>query len=136
MNGILFSFNDSFIAGDKYITNDLGDVFIQINILGHVLNPGSHIIYENADFMTAISKAGGFLPGANLKKIKILKTDSTILILSIEDFLSNGGMVELKLEPNDTIYIEQKISSYLFSNSNLINSLLQVLNIILLIATR
>ena len=56
----------------KYIIGDRGNVLMHVNIIGHVKNPGHHIVYEDIDILTAISVAG-YLPGTNLKNNYIIR---------------------------------------------------------------
>ena len=124
------------ISGDDYYTDEAGNVFIYVNIIGHVKNPGTYLVPENLDFMSILSQAGGPLQGAKLSNTRIYHKESGITEVPLDTFFAKGEMLELKIKPNDTIYIQQSLSSYLFSNSNLINSLLQLMNIYLTITNR
>ena len=136
MNVILASnlVGNSINTGQEYITDESGNVYIHVNILGHVKKPGTYLIYEGADILTILAQAGGPLPGAKLKSTVIYHGESDMVVLDLENYLETGN-VDIELKPNDTIYIKQTVGSYLFSNSNLINSMLQVLNIYLTIST-
>ena len=46
-----------------------------LNVLGHVRNSGHHLVHEDVDFMTAIAVAGGYLPGANLEEITLIRQE-------------------------------------------------------------
>ena len=48
-----------------------------INILGHVKSPGTYLVYDGIDIMSAFSTAGGYLDGANFKKIIIYGHNGT-----------------------------------------------------------
>jgi len=120
--------------GKDYITNESGDVFFQINILGHVKNPGTYFIYEGADIFSVLSLSGGPLPGAKLDKIKFFNKSSNLSVIDLREYVQNGNKVEIDFKPNDTIYVEQTVGSFLFTKSNIINSLLQILNIVLVIS--
>ena len=83
--------------------------------------------------LTILSQAGGPLPGAKLSEVIILNNDKNKVIVDLKSFVESDELISPNIGPNDTIYIKQTLPSYLFSNSNLINSLLQVLNIYLTI---
>ena len=122
-------------TGQEYITDESGNVFIHVNILGHVKSPGTYLIYEGADILTILAQAGGPLPGAKLKNTIIYHKNAELFVLDLENYLETGEYINVELKPNDTIYIKQTLGSYLFSKSNLINSMLQVLNIFLTVST-
>ena len=120
---------------EEYITDESGNVYIYVNILGHVKNPGTYLIYEGADILTILAQAGGPLPGAKLKDTIIYHKGSMREIINIKHYLESGNSININLEPNDTIFIKQTVGSYLFSKSNFINSFLQLLNISLTLST-
>jgi len=127
------SLGNNVISGQEHITDDAGNIYMYVNIMGHVVSPGTYLIYENADILTILSQAGGPLPGAKLDEITIFNKDHGKINLDLEFYLESGEMINITIRPNDTIFIKQSFGSYLFSKSNLINSILQVLNIYLTI---
>lgn len=100
-----------------------------VNILGNVKNPGTHIIYQDADILTILSQAGGPLPGSKTNKIIIYKNNAQNQLINLDELLSNADYKKVQIHPNDTIYVEQTMISFILSKSNIINSLLQMLNI-------
>ena len=96
---------------------------MNVNIIGHVKNPGSYLIYEDADLFSILARAGGPLPGAKSEIMLYQSSSESTLILG------DNGVFSLK--PNDTIYVKENVVSYLFSKSTIINSILAVLNIYL-----
>ena len=76
--------SDSALINKSYITDQDGVVRMNVNIIGHVKLPGVYLLYDNIDLMSAISAAGGFLEGANLKNIVIYK--------------KGGGMYKVNLD--------------------------------------
>ena len=120
-------------SNQSYITGEDGVIRMYINVIGHVKSPGNYLVYDGVDLMTAISVAGGYLPGANLKNITIYSNDSTKKI-NLKKYLSNSSSnIPSLLKPNDAIYIEEKISSKIFNSSNLPGLFLSLLNIALTI---
>ena len=88
-----------------------------INIVGNVKNPGTYLVYDGIDFMSAISLAGGFMQGSNLKKVKVFRKNNNFEYINLDKHLAGSSSFnDFKLFPHDTIYIEQKkISEILFS---------------------
>ena len=74
-----FKGNDIPIFSDEYFSDKNGNVYMYVNIIGHVKSPGTYLIYEGADILTILSQAGGPLPGAKLKE--------TILYKKIQNWL-------------------------------------------------
>ena len=68
------------ISDQDYITGEDGVIRMNVNILGHVKNPGTYLVYDGIDFISLLSLAGGPARGANLKNIKIINNDSSYSI--------------------------------------------------------
>lgn len=119
---------------EEYYTDESGNVFIYVNIWGHVSRPGSYLVSEGSDIMTIISQAGGPLSGANLRDTFIYSNNSQIKKIDLYSYLNSEKIEKIIIKANDTIVIKQSWSSYLFSNSNVINSILQIVNISLLLS--
>ena len=133
---LVFSINHSqLLSNEKYITGEDGVIRMYVNVMGHVKNPGTHLVYDNIDFMTALSMAGGYLDGANLKKIKVYSEDGSKRQINLENILNSKNKINssissiIKLKPHDTIYIEQTTSSRLFVSSNLPALILSIINL-------
>ena len=126
---------NSYITDKEYITGDDGVIRMNINILGHVKSPGTYLVYDGIDIMTALSNAGGYLDGANLNKVIIYSEDGTKKIINLnKSFNSNLSFKELiYLKPKDTIYLEQKLLSKFLYSSSLPAVLLGILNVALTI---
>ena len=121
------------LTGEKYITGDDGVARIAVNIWGHVKTPGTYLIYDGVDILTCLSLAGGPLKGANLKKVSILSIDGSEKKINLNKLTKDRQLYRIDINPSDTILIEEKLASYFLSRSNLISTLLQVLNLILVI---
>lgn len=84
---------------------------IEITVLGQVVKPGAHMLKVNSTVQGAIGMAGGFLPGADLTKVKIVRksidSDSaTEFIINIKQFLIEGNEQLLpRLQPGDMIIV-------------------------------
>ena len=133
---LVFSINHSqLLSNEKYITGEDGVIRMYINVMGHVKNPGTHLVYDNIDFMSALSMAGGYLNGANLKKINIYSEDGSKQKINLKKILNSKNKASssissiIKLKPHDTIYIEQTTSSRLFVSSNLPALILSIINL-------
>ena len=116
-------------SNGEYNTDESGNVYMYINVIGHVKAPGTFIIYEGTDILTILSAAGGPLPGAKLNKVMIYREGDNMKRLDLDRYLDTGKKLDINFKPNDTIYIEQTLGSYLFSKTTFLNSILSILNI-------
>ena len=119
-------------SSEPYVTGDDGIVRMYVNVLGHVKNPGTFLVYESIDIFSLLALAGGPLPGAKLKNVRQFHNDE-VKYLDFQKYLDSGNDIGFILYPHNTIYIEQKLGSYLLSHSSFINSTLSILNIYLTI---
>ena len=115
------------ISNEGYIITEDGVVRIYINIIGHVKYPGNYLLYDGVDFMTALSAAGGYLEGADIKNISIYKKNGQEKKININNIFDKVELVNL--DPNDTIVINQKKISKFFSSSNMPTIILSLLNL-------
>jgi hypothetical protein len=113
----------------NYNTDESGNVYMYINVIGHVKTPGTFMVYEGTEILTILSAAGGPLPGAKLNKITIYRDSDNMKSLDLDAYLNTGKKIDINFKPNDTIYIEQTLGSYLISKSAVLNSILTILNI-------
>ena len=131
---VSFSFpisHNQLLSNELYITGEDGVIRMYINIMGHVHKPGAYLVYDDIDFMTTLSMAGGYLQGADLKDITIYSEDGTIRKVNLMNFLNskNKDNQTINLKPHDTIYIEQKALSRMFISSNLPAIILSIINL-------
>tara|TARA_B100000965_G_scaffold59287_1_gene45342 strand:- start:627 stop:1100 length:474 start_codon:yes stop_codon:yes gene_type:complete len=120
------------LSNEEYITGDDGVVRMYLNITGHVKNPGTYLAYDTIDFMSALSLAGGYIKGADLKNIIIISKDGNKEIINLNKMLnSNTPLFEaINLNPHDTIHIREKTLSKILLSSNLPSILLSLMNMI------
>jgi len=124
---------DDMLSNELFVTGEDGVLRMSINVIGHVKYPGSYMVYDGIDLMTLISLAGGYLPGSNLKKIIIRHSDGSSERINLNDIMFKNRTSQYRLKPRDTIYIEQKIFSKVFTASNLPSLFISILNIALTI---
>jgi hypothetical protein len=144
MFGLLFAqnniaeeptFSDFQISSERYLTDDKGNIMMYVNIWGHVGQPGHHLVYEGIDLATLMSVVGGPKSGANMKKIRVYREipeeDGTLVYhLDFEKFVSSGDRSEfIRIKPNDTIIIPEKISNYILKQVGTFNTLLSLFNL-------
>jgi len=123
-------FNISFCSYlNNYNTDEFGNVYMYVNILGHVSKPGTYKIYENTDIFTVIASAGGPLPGANLKKINLLSKNGPKTVFNLESVIENKQKQDFTFKPNDSIFINQSNLSLLLENQSIFNTIITILNI-------
>ena len=135
---ILLFGNDSFSYSslNRYSTDESGHVYMYLNVIGHVKNPGSYKIYEGTDLISILSTAGGYLPGSNLNKIIIYRKNIPPILVNFDTYLTNGVGSEIKFEPNDTIFIKESFTSNLLSRIGIINTILTALNLYITLTVR
>jgi len=82
---------------------------IRLTILGQVVRPGLITIPNTSTLQGAIAAAGGFIPGAQLAKIKIIRNEggeNTTHAVNMEKFYQEGDPSTLPLlKDSDTIII-------------------------------
>ena len=144
MFGLLFAQNDIAeeptssdfqISSERYLTDEKGNIMMYVNIWGHVGKPGHHLVYEGIDLATLMSVVGGPKSGANMKKVRVYREipeDDGALVyhLDFEKFVSSGDRSEfIRIKPNDTIIIPEKISNYILTQVGTVNTFLSLFNI-------
>ena len=144
MLGLLFAqnnnaevptFSDFQISSERYLTDDNGNIMMYVNIWGHVGKPGHHLVYEGIDLATLMSVVGGPKSGANMKKVRVYREipeeDGTLVYhLDFEKFVSSGDRSEfIRIKPNDTIIIPEKISNYILTQVGTVNTFLSLFNL-------
>ena len=118
-------------SNQAYITSEDGIIKMYINIIGNVGAPGNYLVYDGIDLLTAISTAGGYLPGSDLKNIIIYSNNGLTKKINLTQYLSDksSGLNSLLLKPNDTIYIDEKTLSKIFNSSNIPVLILSIINL-------
>lgn len=136
---ISFSFsmsglNNQLLSNEDYLSGEDGIIRMYINVNGHVKYPGTYLVYDGIDFMTALSLAGGYLPGSNLNKVLIISKDGSNKEINLNSVFKNEANINnFIFKPHDTIYINEKTISRMISNTNLPSILLSILNVVLTI---
>jgi len=129
------------ISSEKYITDSNGNIRMNVNIWGHVAQPGSHMVFEGIDMVTLLSLVGGPNIGARLDKIKLIrevpdKDGKLIFTINFNEFLESGDRYSfIKIKPNDTIIVPQKFSSILLTAAGGINTFLSLVTLYIQIST-
>jgi len=94
-----------------YILNPIVDVKIlnkEISILGQVKAPGNYIIDKEVNSIIGlISKAEGFTPHSNLKKVKLVR-DGLTYELDFTD--SDPRLLQINLLDGDVLFVPEKLS--------------------------
>ena len=127
--------NEYQISSERYITDSDGNIRMNVNVWGHIGQPGNHLVFEGIDIVTLLSMVGGPMNGARLDRIKIIRevpeeNGQLIYTLNFNEFINTGDRSNfIKIKPNDTIIIPQKISSLLISSASGINTILSLITI-------
>ena len=130
-------FSDFQISSERYLLGNSGNIMMNVNFWGHVNSPGSHLVYDGIDFASLLSIVGGPIDGANLKNVRIYREvpdedGSLVYHIDFNEFINTGNRSKfIKIKPNDTIIVPQKISSYLLKQIGTINTLFSIITIYL-----
>ena len=121
-----------------YFSNELGNLFININVWG-IGNSGSHSIPEGSTIIDVLSVTGGIKIGYDYKNIIVLRehtenNQNQKFKIDISEFLKTGNRENLKkILPNDIIIIQQKFFYSLIERvgefSTLLNLLILIVNL-------
>ena len=146
MFGLLFAqnniaeeptFSDFQISSERYLTDAKGNIMMNVNVWGHVGKPGHHLVYEGIDLATLMSVVGGPKSGANMKKARVYREipeeDGTLVYhIDLDNFINTGNRSNfIKIKPNDTIIVPQKLSSYFLTQVGAINTVFSLITIYL-----
>jgi hypothetical protein len=122
-------------SGERYITTEDGIIKMWVNVWGQVNEPGSYLVYDGVDLATLLSITGGPKQGANLGRIRLFRelpdaNGNISQTIDLEKFLKSGDRGDFtKVLPNDTYVIPQSPMSYVVSNLNIINTILNFYNL-------
>jgi hypothetical protein len=120
------------LTGEDYITGEDGVPRMSVNVWGHVKYPGTYLVYDGIDLLTCLSMAGGPMTGANLSNVSIISKNGESKQINLKEMMGNSNSSSIKLNPHDTIHIDETLGNYLLARSNVINILLQITNLILI----
>ena len=132
---IINSQNEYQISSEKYITDSNGNIKMNVNVWGHVGQPGNHLVFEGIDIVTLLSIVGGPVDGARLDRIKLIRevpeeNGKLVFTLNFNEFIKSGDRSNfIKIKPNDTVIIPQRFSSFLMSTASGINTILSLITI-------
>ena len=131
VSNLFSNVNGNLISNEPYVTGEDGVIRMYINLMGHVKNPGTYLVYDKIDFMSALSMAGGYLQGADLKNIIIYSENGESEKINLYNYLNSNSknISHFNLKPHDTIYIKQKSLSKFFMSSNLPTIFLSMINL-------
>ena len=118
-----------------YISDELGNLFININVWG-IGKSGSHSIPEGSTIIDVLSVTGGIKAGYDYKNIIVLRENTEDrqnqkFKIDISEFLKTGNRKNLeKILPNDIIIIKQK---FFYSLIERVGEFSTFLNLLILI---
>ena len=127
--------NEYQISSERYITDSNGNIRMNVNVWGHIGQPGNHLVFEGIDIVTLLSIVGGPVGGARLDRIKLIRevpeeNGKLVFTLNFNEFIKSGDRSNfIKIKPNDTVIIPQKLSSFLMSTASGINTILSLITI-------
>ena len=125
------------ISSEQYVTDASGNIRMNVNVWGHVNQPGSHLVFEGIDMVTLLSSVGGPKIGADLNKIKIIRevedfSGQITYVIDFNNFLKSGDRSNfIKIKPNDTVFIPQKLSNIVMKQVGAFNTIISLLTLYL-----
>ena len=125
------------LSSERYFSNKNGQIMMKVNVWGHVEAPGGHLVYDGIDFASLISIVGGPKPGANLKKIRLYRempdqNGKIVYNIDFDEFIKSGDRANfIKINPNDTILIPQKLSNSILKQIGTVNTFFSLIMIYL-----
>jgi polysaccharide biosynthesis/export protein len=81
----------------------------QIFVLGEVERPGSYLVSSAGTAITALYAAGGPSANGSLRTVQIKRSDRTVSVLDLYDYLLHGdGSHDARLETGDVVFIPSR----------------------------
>jgi protein involved in polysaccharide export with SLBB domain len=81
-------------------------------VLGQVATPGAHKFQTASNLVEVIAQAGGYLPEANLKKVKHIHVSegksAVVVEYNLDKYASQADPAPMIIRPGDTILIPRK----------------------------
>lgn len=81
---------------------------IYVTVLGQVAKPGIHKVLNTSTLQGAIAEAGGFVPGAQINQIKLIRKVGEVSenhVVNMEKFFQEGNLTYLPTLMNDDTII-------------------------------
>ena len=125
------------ISSERYVTDELGNIKMRVNVWGHVSSPGSHLVHDGIDLASLLSLVGGPKSGANFKKVTLYREKpdderNLVYIIDFDKFIQTGSRSNfIKIHPNDTIIIPEKLSNLIFKQIGTVNTIFSLVMIYL-----
>ena len=91
---------------------DVGELQMKVSIWGEVASPGLYSVPEGTDIVTLLTLSGGAKRGANLGKIKIIRSfpSAQVLKISLKQFFKTGQRDKISiLKPGDMVYVRRNL---------------------------
>ena len=135
MGQVVQTTKDFQVSSERFITGENGNIFMFVNVWGHVNSPGRHAVYDGIDMATLLSIVGGPKTGANLKKVRVFRelpdnSGQLTYTLNLDSFFKTGDRSAfIQLKPNDTLLIQQKWSNTILSQVGALNTIMSMINL-------
>jgi len=104
----------------QYVANPKVDVFVkqsasqQLSLFGQVRSPGVYNYRPNLHLLDLVSQAGGFIPGANKRQIKVYRgvgSQRHSISVNVEEALRSGDATkDFLVDPGDLIEVSKGAS--------------------------
>ncbi|MEN3046139.1 MAG: SLBB domain-containing protein [Candidatus Hydrothermales bacterium] len=116
---------------EYYVFPTEDKVLIEVQLWGHIAKPGLYQVPLRTDLVKLISLAGGPLPSADLKKVRIIRNGENRTVNVEKIFEAN----KIYVEPGDVIIVPMNTSTKFRDFINFLQSTITLLAQVILIYT-
>jgi|YelNatPaOPRAMG01_1025707.scaffolds.fasta_scaffold00047_94 protein involved in polysaccharide export with SLBB domain len=95
----------------RYYIGKEDELLMPVNVLGFVAKPGQYLVPSNTDLISLVAYAGGFVEGAKLSRVKIVRSytqgkDPAVVWVNLAEYFNTADRHLLPpLRPDDTVII-------------------------------
>lgn len=101
-----------YVQGEVKITvSVLSSIGQRVTILGAVTRPENYPIASEISLLEVVSMAGGYLPDANLSRVKIFRKDKSVpaLEVDLEYYIESAAIDNMpKVYPGDVVFLPRQ----------------------------
>lgn len=79
-----------------------------VYVMGQVQKPGAYETAKNVTFLDVLANAGGPNRYADIRSVRILRKDGTVMPFNLQDFTEGRSTVLPPMEPGDAVFFPEK----------------------------
>jgi polysaccharide biosynthesis/export protein len=103
--------------GERFLVNPHVTVRVieygskEIQVLGAVKQPGLYYLTGPTTLLSLLSKAGG-ISKENIREVQVTRSDSTTIVVKLEELIGGNGNGDVLLQKGDSIYVPEGLAVY------------------------